>query len=133
MTKEQVKFILEDVYQESGDVYTPLLNNMMIVVTKDANLYTDVERWRYKFDLDNKILMQIMVRRVNELTYGMVGENRGTNENPIYYEYITDKRGNIITNYFDFDKIIMFVPNTSKVTASTVNNAIVLSALNGGN
>ena len=128
MTKEQVQFILK-VYGENknGNVYTPLLNNMMIMVTKEANLYTDVERWRYYFDMSNCILKQIRVHRVNELTYGMVGESVGSGEDIVYYEYVTDKTGHILTNYFDFSKIVMFVPNPAKVTTTTVTNALVLS------
>ena len=136
MTSEQVRFIIEDIYQETVDGnstdYIPLLNNMMIVVTKEALLYTDINRWRYRFDFSNNILEQVMVYRTDALS-PRTCEIGGTQENPIYYERVTDKHGNAITNYFDFEKIILFVPNTAKVTTGSVNNAIVLSALAGGN
>lgn len=135
MTANQVSFIVETIYQEDVTNLKPtaLLNNMMIVVTKEANLYSDIERWRYIFDFDNNILKQIMVRRVDEITYGMIGESRGSGENLVYYEYLTDKTGTVIANYFDFDKIVMFVPQTSKVTAVDTANAIALSYIGGDN
>ena len=130
MTKEQVKFIL-GVYGENqdGGQYTALLNNMMIMVTKETNLYTDDERWRYWFDMSNCILKQVMVRRVDHIP--AYGEIAGTVEEPIYYEFVQDKPGHFITNYFDFDKIIMFVPQTSKITTTDATNAIAL-AYGGG-
>ena len=141
MTSEQIKFIIHDIYNEtlSNDnivEYTPLLNNKMIIITKETNLYTDKERYRYRFDFNNRVLEQIMVRRTSTLSLHMRGEvgEYDNDHNPIfYYEYIKDKDGIILTNYFDFDKIIMFVPDTSKINTVSVANAYAQNSLGGGN
>jgi hypothetical protein len=145
MTKEQVKFIVSDIYGEceqdaSETSYTPLLNNMMIVVTKEALLYSDINRWRYRFDFNTGILEQIAVRPVSDyselVSSGGLGDHTEDDEGNVkqIYAYVTDKHGNLLTNYFDFSAIIMFVPNTAMVTTTTATNAIALSALaQGGN
>lgn len=115
MTKAQINYIVENILNDSLDEYTPLLNNFSIVISKDENLYSDISQYRMKFNSSQEIIERIMVRKYSEDinnvpkhgNYDIVSEN-GKN---IIYEYLTDKNGNIITDYYTYDAVVMFIPS----------------------
>ena len=62
MTKNQIEFMLSLLDAESASSsYNPLINNRKIIFSKDQRLYTDIAKYRYKFDLSNGLLERITV------------------------------------------------------------------------
>lgn len=115
MTKAQIEYIVETILNDKLDEYTPLLNNFSIVISKNENLYTDITRYRMKFNSSQNLIERIMVRKFSENinivpkhgNYDVVTENGKT----IVYEYITDSDGNIVTDYYMYESVIMFMPS----------------------
>ena len=115
MTKNHINYIVETILNDNLDEYTPLLNNFSIVISKEENLYTDISRYRMKFNSDHELIERINVRKysedINDVpkhgNYDVVSENG----KDVVYEYITDKNGNVLTDYYSYDAVIMFIPS----------------------
>jgi hypothetical protein len=115
MTNKQVEFILSLLdADDAATNYNPLLNNFMIVVSKDQKLYTDINMYRYKFDLTNGLLERIRVSLYSTSAQKLPSHNNydsyTINGVTNVYEYIMDGDNNIVKDIFDISKIIMFVP-----------------------
>lgn len=130
MTYKQVKYIGE-ILGYGNEVSTnrmgcaPLLNNFMIVVSKEENLYSDVNRWRYKFN-ENGLLEKYFVRlysydplKVPEngnydiyKTAGLDGDY-GDNE-WVVFEYLTNDSGKLMVDYYSMESICTIIPKVSK-------------------
>lgn len=115
MTKTQINYIVETILQDKLDEYTPLLNNFSIVISKEENLYTDINKYRIKFNSTQNMIERIMVRKFSNDINNVPkhGNYDISTENGIstVYEYITDKYGNIVTDYYMYDSVIMFIPS----------------------
>ncbi len=110
----------------------PLMNNLMMVISKEENLYSDINRWRYKFNEDTELLERYFVRiysfdvtdlpesgnydiyKVSDIPYNEKYEDAEW----VVFEYITDKSGHIICDFYDVDMLAMFIPlaNNNKTT-----------------
>lgn len=116
MIVAQIKYIVEDILNDKLDEFTPLLNNFSIVISKDENLYTDITKYRMKINTSQEMIERILVRKFSEDTsilpkhgnYDVVTDDSGKS---VVYEYLSDKEGNVITDYYMFDSVIMFIPS----------------------
>ena len=113
MTGTQVKYIVETLLHDKCDTITPLLENEKIVLVKANILFTDINRYRYKFDSSNNVIIRYIVRLYsNDRT---IIPDHGkydvytVNDKTCVYEYLTDNSGNLLFDIFDFDKICNFV------------------------
>lgn len=125
MTTEQVKFIL-GLLDAEVNKFDPLLNNFMIVFSKDQNLYTDINRWRYKFNTSTNLLERVQVRVYSYSASSLPPhgnyDSYSDSEHPvIIYEYLTDNDGKVLKDFFDFEKILMFIPNVARLDSELVD------------
>lgn|SRR5574344_466765 len=122
MTKNQINYIVTSVLNDELDKYVPLINNFMIVVSKEENLYTDESRYRFKFDSSNEILEKIQIKKFSEsdtdlpdhdnYTITYVKDTAGNIVKTIVYEFITNEDGTVMTDYYSYDSIIAFIPKS---------------------
>lgn len=103
----------------------PLTHNLYIVVTKETQLYSDIDNWRYSFDDTNKLLKRYQVRPYSYDAaivpeHGNYDSYATADHDVVIYEYLTDSNGHILTDYFDYDMIVMFVPRAVYVLSEDI-------------
>lgn len=109
MTKEQIKYIVEDVLEDNLDRVTPLLSARYITLTKFENKYINVNSLRVKFDTTNEVLECYYVEKyTGEIPASwVVGKNYDT-INGVNYKYLMDRDENPIIDYYDFSAVMLF-------------------------
>ena len=126
MTKNQIEFMLSLLDAESASSsYNPLINNRKIIFSKDQRLYTDIAKYRYKFDLSNGLLERITVRLYSKSAQDVPAhddyDSYTINGELCVFEYIKGADGKIIKDIFDINNIIIFVPNNEYLNSDIVN------------
>lgn len=130
MTKAKVDYILNILgYQDEADAsetgYVPMFKNFMTVLTKDSCLYTDISRFRYKYNSYKQLIERITVRIFSFSPddvpkHGNYDDYGDSKHDHVIYEYVSDKDGNVLVDYFDYNAIVMFIPNAAAVKTTDV-------------
>ena len=102
-----------------------LIRNLYFSVTKEDNLYSDINRWRYEFDDTNNLLKRHQVRiysysPTDVPSHGNYDVYSDSTHESIIYEYLTDKSGHILTDYYDYGTIVMDVPRAINLQSEDV-------------
>lgn len=121
MTKEQMTYIrgqeIDDDTIGSSGGYTPMLDFHMICVSKEELLYSDITRYRYRFDDSNEMIERI---QVHEVPYSEYDEENGdafefADGTTHYYNYWIDESSpatnKYLSDFYMYDAIMCVVPN----------------------
>ena len=110
MTKEQIKYIVEDLLDDAVDTMTPLSKCAYITLTKQENQFIRLKDKHVYFDTTNEILRVYPVRKVSSIP----NHSNYIEVNGSYYEYLNDADGLAGCDYYPFDQIIIFKPLIEK-------------------
>lgn len=121
MTKAQIQYIrdqeIDDDTLGSSSGYTPMLDFHMIVISKEELLYSDISRYRYRFDDSNELIERIQVHEVPSTEYDSSNGDAfefadGTTH---YYNYWVDLKSSAtnkyLSDFYMYDAVMCIVPN----------------------
>lgn len=109
MTKEEIKFVIEDTLGESLNITTPLLSVKCIKISKLEDKYPRLSHSRYKFDIENELLICYTCRKYNGEIDPKWELNKHYDEyNGQIYKYLFDENTmEPYTDIYDLGSIIM--------------------------
>jgi hypothetical protein len=116
MLKAQINTILTANDNTITDTFSFYPNIRYIIVSKDKKVIVNTkEERRFFFDMDNDagILQIVICRPYSRYTGGSPSpENLPSHDNYDYfegtvYEYLTDKTGNLVVDYYPFSSVEM--------------------------